>query len=164
MNMIGRAIPRKLLAAGAMLLLAAGCVSVATAPPASAATTSITVNGTQGGRTFDGIGAISGGGGNSRAAVRLPGAAAHQILDYLFKPGYGADLQILKVEIGGDTNSTDGVGIQHRAHPRRRQLQRRLRVVADGGRPRPATPTSSCTGWPGARRAGSAAGTSGPPT
>ena len=67
MNMTGRAIPRKLLAAGAMLLLAAGCVSVAaeTAVPASAASASITVNGTQGGRTFDGIGAISGGGGNS---------------------------------------------------------------------------------------------------
>jgi hypothetical protein len=27
-------------------------------------------------------------------------------LDYLFKPNYGASLQILKVEIGGDTNST----------------------------------------------------------
>ena len=26
----------------------------------------------------------------------------------MFKPGDGADLQILKVEIGGDTNSTDG--------------------------------------------------------
>jgi hypothetical protein len=31
-----------------------------------------------------------------------------QILDYLFKPGYGAALQHLKVEIGSDVNSTDG--------------------------------------------------------
>ena len=31
-----------------------------------------------------------------------------QILDYLFKPGYGAALQHLKVEIGADVNSTDG--------------------------------------------------------
>jgi hypothetical protein len=110
MNMIGRAIPRKLLAAGATLLLAAGCFSVAaaTAVPASAASASITVNGTQGGRTFDGIGAISGGGGNSRLLTDYPAAEQQQIYDYLFKPGYGADLQILKVEIGGDTNSTDG--------------------------------------------------------
>ena len=78
------------------------------AAPAHAATTSITVNGTQGGRTFDGIGAISGGGGNSRLLTDYPAAQQQQILDYLFKPGYGADLQILTVEIGGDTNSTDG--------------------------------------------------------
>ena len=96
--------------AGAMLLLAAaGCVvAAATATPAAAASASITVNGTQGGRTFDGIGAISGGGGNSRLLADYPAAQQQQIEDYLFKPGYGADLQILKVEIGGDTNSTDG--------------------------------------------------------
>ena len=75
---------------------------------AAAASASITVNGTQGGRTFDGIGAISGGGGNSRLLADYPAAQQQQIYDYLFKPGYGADLQILKVEIGGDTNSTDG--------------------------------------------------------
>ena len=62
----------------------------------------------QGGRTFDGIGAISGGGGNTRLLTDYPAAQQQQILDYLFKPGYGADLQILKAEIGGDTNSTDG--------------------------------------------------------
>ena len=78
-------------------------------PAAAAASASITVNGTQGGRTFDGIGAISGGGGNSRLLADYPAAEQQQIDDYLFKPGYGADLQILKVEIGGDTNSTDGV-------------------------------------------------------
>jgi len=75
---------------------------------AAAATTTIAVNGTSAGRTFGGIGAISGGGGNSRLLTDYPAAQQTQILDYLFKPGYGADLQILKVEIGGDTNSTDG--------------------------------------------------------
>jgi len=75
---------------------------------AAAVTTSITVDGTHSGRTFDGIGAISGGGGNSRLLTNYPAAQQSQILDYLFKPGVGADLQILKVEIGGDTNSTDG--------------------------------------------------------
>jgi hypothetical protein len=74
------------------------------------------VNGTSAGRTFDGIGAISGGGGNSRLLIDYPAAQQQtQILDYLFKPDYGADLQILKVEIGGDTNSTDGAepSIEH---------------------------------------------------
>ena len=35
------------------------------------------------------------------------------ILDYLFKPNYGASLQILKVEIGGDSQSTDGTESSH---------------------------------------------------
>jgi O-glycosyl hydrolase len=105
------AIFRKPLTTGAMLLLAASgavAVTTATASAAAAASASITVNGTQGGRTFDGIGAISGGGGNSRLLADYPAAEQQQVYDYLFKPGYGADLQILKVEIGGDTNSTDG--------------------------------------------------------
>ncbi len=107
--MIWRAISRKSITAWAAVLLAtAAGASVATAQPASAATATITVNGTQGGRTFVGIGAISGGGGNSRLLSDYPAAQQQQIYDYLFKPGYGADLQILKVEIGGDTNSTDG--------------------------------------------------------
>ncbi|HEY0537513.1 MAG TPA: ricin-type beta-trefoil lectin domain protein [Actinoallomurus sp.] len=81
---------------------------VVSAAPARAATTSITVDGGQSGRTFDGIGAISGGGGNSRLLTNYPAAQQSQILDYLFKPGYGASLQLLKLEIGGDANSTDG--------------------------------------------------------
>ena len=106
---IWRAGLRRWLAPGlGVALTVAWCVAGAPAPPAAAATTTITVNGTQGGRTFDGIGAISGGGGNTRLLTDYPAAQQQQILDYLFKPGYGADLQILKVEIGGDTNSTDG--------------------------------------------------------
>ena len=89
-----------------MSLLAA--LLVVSAAPAHAATTSITVDGGQSGRTFDGIGAISGGGGNSRLLRDYPPAQRAQILDYLFKPGYGASLQLLKLEIGGDANSTDG--------------------------------------------------------
>src|SRR5215472_12591027 len=87
------------------------------AQTAQAATTTITVNGTGTGRVFNGIGAISGGGGNSRLLTNYPAAQQSQILDYLFKPGVGADLQILKVEIGGDTNSTDGAepSVEHAA-------------------------------------------------
>jgi Glycosyl hydrolase family 59/Ricin-type beta-trefoil lectin domain len=87
----------------------------APAAPAAASSTTISANGSSAGRTFDGIGAISGGGGNSRLLADYPAAQQSQILDYLFKPGYGADLQILKVEIGGDANSTDGAepSIEH---------------------------------------------------
>jgi Glycosyl hydrolase family 59/Galactocerebrosidase, C-terminal lectin domain len=66
------------------------------------------LDGSKVGRTFDGIGAISGGGGNSRLLIDYPEPQRSQILDALFKPGVGASLQILKVEIGADTNSTDG--------------------------------------------------------
>jgi hypothetical protein len=91
----------------AVCLLLAGVV--AATPQANAATTTtISANGASAGLTFGGIGAISGGGGNSRLLTDYPAAQQQQILNYLFKPDYGADLQILKVEIGGDTNSTDG--------------------------------------------------------
>ncbi len=100
-----------------LALVASGAATLAGTTPASAATptTAITVDGTSSGRTFDGIGAISGGGGNTRLLADYPPAQQNQILDYLFKPGVGADLQILKVEIGGDTNSTDGAesSIEH---------------------------------------------------
>ncbi|MFG1809325.1 ricin-type beta-trefoil lectin domain protein [Streptomyces sp. NPDC049040] len=87
-------------------VMAAGSGTAQAAPTA----TSITVDGShgQGGRIFDGIGAISGGGGNSRLLTDYPKAQQKQILDYMFKPGYGANLQLLKLEIGGDANSTDG--------------------------------------------------------
>src|SRR5215831_10604811 len=101
-------LPRRVIPGVAVLLVAAWCAVGLSAQPAAAATTTITINGTQGGRTFDGIGAISGGGGNTRLLTDYPAAQQQQILDYLFKPDYGAGLQILKVEIGGDTNSTDG--------------------------------------------------------
>src|SRR3954447_16950951 len=92
-----------------MLAVVGGVVGAA---PAQAAT-SITINGGSAGRTLDGVGAVSGGGGNSRLLVDYPEPQRGQILDYLFKPGYGAALQILKVEIGGDTNSTSGAEPSH---------------------------------------------------
>ena len=65
------------------------------------------------GRVFDGVGAISGGGGNSRLLIDYPEPYRSQILDYLFKPNYGASMQILKVEIGADMDSTDGAESSH---------------------------------------------------
>jgi O-glycosyl hydrolase len=82
---------------------------------ASAATTTIRINGAASGRVFDGVGAISGGGGNSRLLVDYPEPQRSQVLDYLFKPGFGAAVQLLKIEVGGDANSTDGAepSIEH---------------------------------------------------
>jgi Glycosyl hydrolase family 59 len=81
---------------------------VAPATGQASTTTAIPVAGRATGRVFDGVGAISGGGGNSRFLIDYPAAQRSAILDYLFTPGYGASLQVLKVEIGGDANSTDG--------------------------------------------------------
>src|SRR5262245_22824016 len=75
---------------------------------AAAQSTTIRLDGTSGGRVFDGVGAISGGGGTSRLLVDYPPQAQGEILDFLFKPNFGASLQIFKVEIGGDVNSTNG--------------------------------------------------------
>jgi Glycosyl hydrolase family 59/Glycosyl hydrolase family 59 central domain len=102
----------------ATAVIAAALVPVvgAAGPARSAVpTTSITVNGAGGARVFDGIGAILGGGGNARYLEEYPAAQRTQILDYLFKPGYGASLQLLKLEIGGDANSSDGAepSIEH---------------------------------------------------
>jgi hypothetical protein len=80
---------------------------------AEAVTTSISLNGGSSGRIFDGVGGLSGGGGTSRLLFDYPAQQQSEILDYLFKPNYGASLHILKVEIGGDTNSTNGAEASH---------------------------------------------------
>src|SRR3974377_2568228 len=64
------------------------------------------------GRTFEGLGALSAG-ASSRLLIDYPEPQRSQILDYLFKPNYGAALQHLKVEIGGEVNSTDGTEPTH---------------------------------------------------
>jgi len=61
---------------------------------------------------FEGIGALSAG-ASSRLLQDYPAAQRDAILDLLFKPEYGASLQVLKVEIGADTQSTDGTEPSH---------------------------------------------------
>src|ERR1700755_1222054 len=100
------------LRSAALVVLCLVATNLVAAPAAGAATT-VTINGGSSGRTFDGVGAISGGGGNRRLLFDYPEPQRSQILDYLFKPGYGPAMQILKVEIGGDTNSTDGAEPSH---------------------------------------------------
>jgi Glycosyl hydrolase family 59 len=82
-------------------------LTIALVTPCRAANQTITLNGNSPGRTFEGIGALSAG-ASSRLLVDYPEPYRSQILDYLFKPNYGASLQHLKVEIGADVNSTDG--------------------------------------------------------
>jgi hypothetical protein len=78
--------------------------------------TTISVNGMDSGRAFDGIGALSAG-ASSRLLIDYPEKQRSEILDYLFKPDFGAGLQINKVEIGGDMNSTDGSEASHGRTP-----------------------------------------------
>ena len=73
---------------------------------------SIVLDAARTGLTFDGIGALSAG-GSSRLLRDYREPSRSQILDYLFKPGHGASLQVLKIEIGGDTQSTDGTEPSH---------------------------------------------------
>ena len=65
------------------------------------------------GPQFDGIGALSGGGGTSVFLRDYPEPQQSLILDLLFKPAFGAALQIIKVEIGGDSQSTEAVEPSH---------------------------------------------------
>jgi hypothetical protein len=104
----------------AVVALAAGCgPAVAAKPhsrPSSAPHTlvrapgraTIVIDGDRPGPVFQGIGAISGGGGNSRLLIDYPPRERGQILDYLFTPHFGASLQMLKLEIGGGGFSSDG--------------------------------------------------------
>ena len=57
--------------------------------------------------TFDGLGVLSAGAG-SRLLIDYEEPYRAQILDLLFKPNFGASMQHLKVEVGGDSNSTFG--------------------------------------------------------
>lgn len=64
-------------------------------------------------QTFDGVGAISGGGATSRLLVDYPETQRTQILDLLFNRSFGASLHVLKVEVGGDMLTTDGSESTH---------------------------------------------------
>ena len=106
------------------LLAAAFIVSVAIIGRSqSSLTTNILLDPSAPGRTFDGIGALSAG-ASSRLLVDYPEPQRGQILDYLFKPGYGAALQHLKVEVGADVNSTDGSEPSHMRSRRDRNYSR----------------------------------------
>lgn len=75
--------------------------------------TTYTIDATTLGPRLDGFGAISGGGATSRLLFSYSPTVISQILDLLFLPKYGASLHHLKVEIGGDGQSSEGVEPSH---------------------------------------------------
>lgn len=64
------------------------------------------------GLRYDGHGALSAGAA-SRLLFDYAEPTRSLLLDILFEPGFGANLQVCKVEIGGDTQSTDGTEASH---------------------------------------------------
>ena len=64
-------------------------------------------------RVYDGVGALSGGCATSKLLFSYAPKERAEILDLLFKPQWGASMDILKVEIGGDTCSTEGSELSH---------------------------------------------------
>jgi hypothetical protein len=73
----------------------------------------LTVSASQLGPRFDGIGGLSGGGATSRLLPDYPPQQQGEVLDFLFKPLYGASLHMLKVEVGGGTFSGCGTEPSH---------------------------------------------------
>ena len=71
------------------------------------AQTTIFLNANDKGRVFEGIGAVSAG-ASSRNLIDYPEKERSEVLDFLFKPKFGAGFQHLKVEIGSGENSTCG--------------------------------------------------------
>ena len=101
------------LATGSLVAGTAPADANADADASADAVQTITIDPASGGRTFEGVGAISGGGGTSRLLVDYPEPQRSQVLDYMFSPDHGAALDILKVEIGGDTHSSNGAEPSH---------------------------------------------------
>jgi Glycosyl hydrolase family 59 len=66
----------------------------------------VPITGGGSGLTFNGIGGV--GGSSTRLLTDYPPTQQSQILDYLFRPNYGAAIQVLKFEIGSDAYSGQG--------------------------------------------------------
>ena len=72
----------------------------------------IQLDATSPGRVFEGVGALSAG-ASTRLLPDYPEPQRGPILDFLFKPRFGAGFQHLKVEIGSGENSTCGSEPSH---------------------------------------------------
>lgn len=72
----------------------------------------VSLSGSDQGRIFEGVGAVSAG-ASSRLLADYAEPYRSDILDFLFKPKFGAGFQHLKVEIGGGENSTCGSEPSH---------------------------------------------------
>lgn len=68
----------------------------------------VQLRGDAGGKRFDGIGVVNGGGATSVLLKDYPEPQRSQILDLVYKPKFGASVSALLVEIPGDGNATQG--------------------------------------------------------
>ncbi len=80
----------------------------------------VRINPDSDGRVFEGMGLLSAG-ASSRLLIDYPEPQRSEILDLLFKPQYGASIHHLKIEVGGNSNSTAGTEPSH-AHTREEML------------------------------------------
>jgi galactosylceramidase len=90
-----------------LLLVAGQSAQTANSPPPSNIQV-VELRGDAGGKRFDGIGIVNGGGATSVLLKDYPEPQRSQILDLVFKPKFGASVSALFVEIPGDGNSTQG--------------------------------------------------------
>lgn len=68
----------------------------------------VELKGDAGGKRFDGIGVVNGGGATSVLLKDYPEPQRSQILDLVYMPKFGASVSALLVEIPGDGNATQG--------------------------------------------------------
>jgi galactosylceramidase len=95
---------RFLLSSLVLFLIVSSGMNVGTV---KAATITVNMDGNGTGKTFDGIGTVLTG-GTQKLLSEYPATQRSEILDFLFKPNFGASLQIVKMEMGGDINSSSG--------------------------------------------------------
>lgn len=81
-----------------LLLIAAAAVALRAPVVSAAVPLSVTLDGATAHHRYDGHGALSAG-ASSRLLIDYPEPQRTQVLDYLFKPQFGAGLSILKVEV-----------------------------------------------------------------
>ncbi|HUL54777.1 MAG TPA: hypothetical protein VLT83_15350 [Opitutaceae bacterium] len=81
---------------------------LAAAPLRAAVPPTVRLDGHAGGRRFDGIGIVNGGGATAVLLKDYPEPQRSEILDLVFKPKFGASVSALLIEIPGDGNSTQG--------------------------------------------------------
>lgn len=91
-----------------MLILGLPATVSAQATAGNPANTVVVLRGDAGGRRFDGVGVVNGGGATSVLLKDYPEPQRSQILDFLYKPKFGASVGALLAEIPGDGNSTQG--------------------------------------------------------
>jgi galactosylceramidase len=92
----------------ALMLAALAANAQAQAPAAESGIQTVRLNADRGGKRFEGIGVVEGGGGTGVLLKDYPEPQRSQILDFMFKPKFGASISALLVEIPGDGNSTQG--------------------------------------------------------